>query len=339
LGPGTSLLSRYISNDGMIIDDRLLKPLLFTNLAEETLQKQFLTSELGLKSLYIVPFYEEHSRRVICLVNYYTRETYQFSEFEKGLLEAHAEMAQRVIQEIGVEHMEIRVLSDISNLLQERFSGLQPFLNQVLSKATELIGADTGSIAIVREIDGEPMLLVEDEDGNLLGAKNKEWLKKNIPPLCIGGDNLSPEQRSLSGFVAQCRQPMIINDTLEEKTDSGYYQEITEDIRSEIAVPVISEDTVKAVICLDSLREHYFTEEHKRILLIISRMIARYLTDLEHIEQLTSEVNLLRTDVGYRDPNISSYRLGNIIGNSEKAIDVVEFITRTTPPIFNRIAT
>ena len=83
--------------------------------------------------------------------------------------------------------MEIQVLSDISDLLQERFTGLQPFLNRVLSKATELIGADTGSIAIVREIDGQRMLVVEDEEGLLLGAKSKEWLKKNIPPLPIGG--------------------------------------------------------------------------------------------------------------------------------------------------------
>jgi len=338
LGHGTSLLSRFINKDGIIIDNLLLKPLMFTKLAEETLQKQFLTEELGLKSLYIVPFYDEHTHRVTCLVNYYTRETHQFSEFEKGLLEAHAEMAQRVIREIGVEHMEIQVLSDISDLLQERFSGLQPFLNRVLSKATELIGADTGSIAIVRPIDGERRLLVEDEEGNLLGAKSKEWLKKNIPPLRIGGEELPYDQRSLSGYAAHTQQPMIINDTAEAKRESGYYREITEVIKSEIAVPVVSEEEVKAVICLDSLQGHYFTEEHKRILLIISRMIARYLADLEQIEQLTSEVNLLRSDVGYRDPKISSYRLGNIIGNSEEALGIVDFITRTTPPIFNRIA-
>ena len=50
LGHGTSLLSRFINKDGIIIDNLLLKPLMFTKLAEETLQKQFLTEELGLKS-------------------------------------------------------------------------------------------------------------------------------------------------------------------------------------------------------------------------------------------------------------------------------------------------
>ncbi|NIQ10474.1 MAG: hypothetical protein GWO23_12835, partial [Gammaproteobacteria bacterium] len=87
--------------------------------------------------------------RINCLVNYFTREPYQFSDFERGLLEAHAEMAERVIQEIGDEHMEIQVLSEINDLLQEHFTGIQPFLNRVLAKATELIGADTGSIALV----------------------------------------------------------------------------------------------------------------------------------------------------------------------------------------------
>ncbi|HKK00655.1 MAG TPA: sigma 54-interacting transcriptional regulator, partial [Desulfuromonadales bacterium] len=54
---------------------------------------------------------------------------------------------------------------------------------------------------------------------------------------------------------------------------------------------------------------------------------------------LTTEVNRLRNDVGYKDPKISSYKLGNIIGNSAKAGELVGFIQQVTPPLFNRIAT
>jgi len=336
LGPGASLLARYISKNGIIVDDRLLKPL-FIKLATKSLQKKYLTRELGLKSLYVVPFYEESTRRVTCLVNYYPRGEHGFSEFETGLLQAHAEMAQQVIQEIGVEHMEIQVLSDINDLLQEKFEGIQPFLNRILSKATELIGADTGSIALAREVEGERWLLVDDESGRLIGAKSKEWLKKNIPPLHIGGEELAPEQRSLSGYAAHTGRPALISDTRDRRPDS-FYMEVTDVIRSELAVPVISEGRAIAVICLDSLKPGYFTEEHKRILLIIERLISRYLADLEQIERLTGEVNLLRSDVDYRDPKISSYRLGNIIGNSQKAQEVVDFIQRIAPPVFNRIA-
>ncbi|MFA5516853.1 MAG: GPMC system transcriptional regulator [Desulfuromonadales bacterium] len=336
LGPGKSLLSRYISNAGVITDDTLLSPQYFPDLCSETLQKRYLTDELGLKSLYVVPRFEPRTRRVICLVNYYTREAYQFSDFEKGLLHAHAEMAQRVIQEIGDEHMEIQVLAEINDLLQEKFDNLQTFLRRILSKATELIGADTGSIALVREEEGKKWLVVEDEAG-LVGAKSKEWLKKNIPPIRVGGSSLPPEERSLTGYVAHSGRPGIVADTAEEKRRGGFYREITEAIKSEIAVPVISEKEVIAVICLDSLRPFHFTDEHRRILLIIGRMIARTIIDLQRIEKLTTEVNRLRSDVGYKDPTISSYKLGNIIGNSAKAKDMVEFIQRVTPPIFNRI--
>jgi transcriptional regulator with GAF, ATPase, and Fis domain len=338
LGPGTSLLSRYINSAGIITDETLLSPLYFPKLSSETLQKRYLTEELGLKSLYVVPRFEPRTRRVICLVNYYTREAHRFSDFEKGLLEAHAEMAQRVIQEIGGEHMEIQVLSEISDLLQEHFEGLQPFLVRVLSKATELIGADTGSIALVREQEGERWLVVEEPDGTLVGAKSKEWLKKNIPPIRVGGRDLPPEERSLTGYVASTGRPYVVADTAEEKRTSGLYREITEVIKSEIAVPVVFEDEVIAVVCLDSLRSYHFTDEHKRILLIIARMISRHLADLQRIEKLTSEVHRLRSDVGYKDPKISSYKLGNIIGNSPKANEVVDFIQRITPPISNRIA-
>jgi transcriptional regulator with GAF, ATPase, and Fis domain len=337
LSSGKSLLSQFINEEGMIIDETLLRPIYFPNLEAQTLQKRYLTEKIGLSSLYVVPRYDGKTGRINCLVNYFTREPYRFSDFERGLLEAHAEMAERVIQEIGDEHMEIQVLSEINDLLQEHFTGTQPFLNRVLAKATELIGADTGSIALVRETDEGRWLIVEEEDGTLVGAKSKEWLKRNIPPLRIGGNELSREERSLTGYVASSRQPVIVDDAFQEMSGEGFYRQVTRVIRSEIAVPVTSEEQVMAVVCLSSLTPHYFTDEHQRILQIIVQMIARHLDGLLQIERLTTEVQRLHSDVAYRDPKISSYRLGNIIGNSAKARDIVSTIETITPPLFRRI--
>ncbi len=338
LSPGGSLVSRFIDRAGVIADDSLLTPFYFPDLAAETLQKAYLTEELGLKSLYMVPRYDKRTRRLICLVNYYTKENYRFTPFERGLLESHAEMAQRVLQEIGDEHLEVQVLSEIGDLLQQSSDGLQPFLHRVLSKATQLIGADTGSIALVREQEGERWLLVENAQGELVGAKSKVWLKKNIPPIKIGGEELPDAERSLTGMVANSGRPAILEDTLDEAAEEGFYLQVTEAIRSEIAVPVIYDDEVLAVICLDSLRPHFFTEEHRRILLIIERMIGHHLAILQKIEQLTSEIDRLRQDVDYKDPSISSYRLGNIIGNSEKTQLIIDTIRRITPPLCQRMA-
>ncbi len=337
LAPGESLISRFIDRAGVIVDDSLLAPLYIEDLAAETLQKRYLTENLGLKSLYIVPRYDKHNRRVICLVNYYTKDRYHFSSFERDLLDAHAEMAQRVVQEIGNEHLEIQILSEIGDLLQQSSDGLRPFLHRVLSKATQLIGADTGSIALVREFQGERWLLVEDDQGNLIGAKNKEWLKKNIPLIIIGGKELPPGQRSLTGLAAATRLPQILDDCHEGSDEDKFYRPVTEAIRSEIAVPVVYNDEVLAVVCLDSLRPHYFTDEHQRILLIIARMIGHHLSILQKIDQLTSEIDRLRQDVGYKDPKITSYRLGNIIGNSSKTQEIITTIQRISPPLCERI--
>ncbi|HET6420927.1 MAG TPA: GPMC system transcriptional regulator [Geobacteraceae bacterium] len=337
LKKGLSLLAKYVADNGVITDERLLKPLFIADLDRQIVQKRELAEKMALRSLFVVPRYEAGTHKVICLVNYYTREIHRFSDFEMGLLQVHAEMVERVIREIGGEHLEIKVLAEITDLLQARNEALQPFLTKVLSKATELIGADTGSIAIVQERDGEKWLVVEDENGNVVGAKNKEWLKKNIPPMRIGGFDLPMEERSLTGYVAWTKQPKLIADVEEELQGDGFHRSMSELIRSEIAMPVVCDDEVIAVVCLNSLRQGYFTEEHRRILQIIERLTARHIADIQQIEKLQSEVNRLASDVAYKDPHVSSYRLGNIIGNSRKAQEIVEFINRVSVPLTNRI--
>lgn len=333
----TSLISRFLDDSAVISDERLLRPLFIPDLTQQPLQKRALTEEMALRSLYMVPRYEPSSRKVICLVNYFTRELYRFSDFEMGLLQTHAEMAERVVNEIGGEHLEIRVLSEITELLQERNEELSPFLTKVLSKATELIGADTGSIAIVEERDGERWLVVEDESGTIVGAKNKAWMKKYIPPFRIGGAELPPEERSLTGYVAWAKQPKVLAHVAEEQQGEGFHRSMHEQIESEIAVPIVCDDEVIAVVCLNSLKPAWFTEEHKRILQIIDRLTSRHISDLQRIERLQSEVTRLKSDVAYKDPQISSYRLGNIIGNSRKAQEIVDFIETVSVPLFNRI--
>jgi len=337
LHKGQSLISKYVNDEAVIDDDRLLKPMFIADLTQHRLQKRELTGSMALRSLYVVPRFEPKSRRVICLVNYFTRDLYRFSDFEMGLLQTHAEMVERVISEVGGEHLEIRVLSEITDLLNESTESLQPFLTKVLSKATELIGADTGSIAIVSERDGLGWVVVEDEAGNIIGAKNKEWLKKHIPPFLVGGDELASEDRSLTGYVAFTKQPKIIARVEEEQQGGGFHRSMSDLLKSEIAVPVVCDDEVIAVICLNSLYYDYFREEHRRILQIIGTLTARHVSDLQRIERLQGEVNRLTSDVAYKDPHISSYRLGNIIGNSSASQAVVEFISTVSPPLFNRI--
>jgi len=337
LRTGKSLIANFVDDKGVIIDEQLLRPLFIADLTQHTLQKPALTGAMALRSMYIVPRFAPDSRRIICLVNYFSQDLNRFTDFEMGLLQTHAEMVERVINEVGGEHLEIRVLSEISDLLNERTESLQPFLTKVLSKATELIGADTGSIALVKERDDRKWLVVEDENGVIIGAKNKEWLKKYIPPLPVGGVELPPEEHSLTGYVAHTKQSKIVGRVDQELQTGGFHRSMSDLLKSEIAVPIICDDEVIAVICLNSQHYEFFREEHRRILQIIGSLTARHISDLQRIERLQSEVNRLTTDVAYKDPHISSYRLGNIIGNSPTSQAVVEFINTVSLPLFNRI--
>ncbi len=95
LRKGMSLISNYMDDQGFITDERLLQPLYFHDLTQHTLQKKALTEALELRSLYVVPRFDTESRRLICLLNYYTHELYRFTPFEMGLLQTHAEMVER----------------------------------------------------------------------------------------------------------------------------------------------------------------------------------------------------------------------------------------------------
>lgn len=337
LAAGASFISHFVDEQAIISDERLLRPMFIDDLGRHDLQKKELTEKMSLRSLYVVPRYDLRTKRLICLVNYFCKEEYRFSEFEMGLLQGHAEMVESVVSEVGAEHLEIRVLSEITELLNDGGELLQPFLTKVLAKATELIGADTGSIALLEERDGRRWLVVEDEQGVIVGAKNKEWIKRYIPPFPVGGHELPPEERSLTGYVAWSQAAKIISSVDDERGADGFHRSMSDLLKSEIAVPVICDGEVIAVVCLNSLRYGYFSEEHRRILQIIGSLTARHISDLQSIERLQGEVQRLTTDVAYKDPQVSSYRLGNIIGLSSTSQAVVDFINTVSQPLFNRI--
>ncbi len=341
LRKGDSLFSHLLSHDGhqgILCQEEFASPLYYPDVKKDLSQRRLMAEKIGLASLYTVPRYDPTHRRLVCILNYYTCQPYEFSAFEKKLLESHAEMVEKAIQEVGREHVEIRVLSEINELLTQKEEDLPSFLGKVLSKVCELIGTDTGSIALLREKEGERWLYVEDENGTLLGAKSREWRKRNILPLRVGAEDLSREDRSLTGLVAFTRESHLLSDVEEEKRKGGFFREISPGVRSELAVPVLVDEEVIAVINVDSFRRSFFTEEHKRIIEIIARLVGRHIQDLQRIDELQQEVNRLKRDINYRDPKVSSYRLGTIIGNSPKSQETIRLINTFVPYLYNRIS-
>jgi transcriptional regulator with GAF, ATPase, and Fis domain len=334
---GKSLLARLVMQDGERI---LLRPgspnlLFFGDLLSEKFERRDVFNKLALRTLLIVPVMDQ-DRTVICVVNYFSKEPHHFTDSELQLLVSHARAVGEGISDTGAEHFEIRVLAEIEQLLAED-EPLPDFLYKVVTRAVELVGADSGSVALVRERDQERWLVVEEEDGHLVGAKSRSWRTAHIPELRIGGEELPHEQRSLTGYVAFTGRPYLCLDTEAEVSRDGFYRRVEEKVRSELAVPIMVGENVIGVISLDSYVKNYFTLEHQRMILLISRLIATRIADHTKITELQQKVARMKKEVSYKDPGVGSYLLGNIIGKGEASRHLVDRITRLVPPLTNRL--
>ena len=334
---GDSLLSRLVMQDG----DRILRrsgtpgALFFEDILAEDFERREVFKRLSIRTLLMIPVADEVGD-VACVVNYFTKRPHSFTEPEIKLLMSHSSSLAIGITDSAMEHFEIRALSEIEELLAEDDS-MPVFLGKVVSRAVELVGAESGSIALVTERDQEKWLVVEDTDGRLVGGKSREWRKEKIPDLKVGGEELPSKERSLTGYVAFTGKPYLCPDTSVEAVRGGFYRNLADDVASELAVPIMVGETVFGVINLDSHRLAHFTAEHQRILLLISRLIANRIADHLKIRELEGKVARLRKEVSYKDPGVTSYLLGNIIGKSPHSQLLVDRISRLTGPLTNRL--
>jgi len=317
-----NLINRIVKHDperGLIAREPGRDSILIENIGDEDFARKEITRKINLVSLYQFPRFHPETNQFICAVNYYTNTPHEFTEFEKRLLSDHASMIEQMIVEKTPERVEIQILSEIEELLSDDRDTLQDFLHKILDKVSELIGAACGSVSILQVRDGKRWLVFETNDGKLIGAKSRGWIKKKkIPPLLVGGEELPMDQRSLNGYCAHTARSVLANDVFDLEQTKGFYKSISPIIRSELAVPIIYGNHVIGVITQDGYRKNSFTEEHKRILQIIASLISQKVYTRIQIEDLKLETVQVRRDIEYRDPKVSSYHFGNVIGKSEK---------------------
>ena len=333
-----NLINRIVTYDnekGLIAKEPDLKAVYIEDIMEESFSRKAVAQEIDLVSLYQVPKVNPKTGQLICMVNYYTNTSHKFSNFEKPLLENHATMVEKLILEENPEHIEIEVLSEIEELLSDTNDDLTSFLDKILAKTSELIGADSGTISIYKILEGKPWLIIEDELGNLVGAKSRGWMKSKIPLMPVGGDELPLDQRSVNGIVAHSARPVLISSIEDEQPK--FYKNLSDQIRSELAVPIIYGSHVLGVINQDSFHKFFFTSEHQKILQIIASLISQKVNNLLQIETLKQELLELRKDIEYRDPKVSSYHFGNVIGNSKNVGSLVSQIQTVVESICNRM--
>ncbi len=328
---------RYDKDKGLVANTQPKASVYIGNIMNKQFSRKSIASKINLFSLYQVPKFNSDTRQFICAVNYYTSESYRFTKFEERLLQEHASMVEKLILEENPTHIEIEVLSEIEELLSAQGDSLPTFLHKILDKTSELIGADCGTISLLTQIDGKSWLAVEGDDKKMVGAKSQGWKKNKIPPLPVGGNDLLDGAKSLNGYCAHTARPVLVNNVKDASQTQGFYKNLSPAISSELAVPIMFENNVLGVINQDSFKVNYFTQEHKKILQIIATLIAQKFFTLKQIEDIRQETLTIRQDIGYRDPKVSSYYLGNVIGKSQKIHALVNQIDIVVDTICRRM--
>jgi sigma-B regulation protein RsbU (phosphoserine phosphatase) len=93
----------------------------------------------------------------------------------------------------------------------------------------------------------------------------------------------------VTGKAAQSRQAILVDDVT---GDSNYIAAIP-NVRSELAVPLITKNRVIGVIDLEARERGYFTEEHKRLLVLIASRIAAGIENAQLYTRTTRQARIL----------------------------------------------
>lgn len=74
----------------------------------------------------------------------------------------------------------------------------------------------------------------------------------------------------ITGLAAHNREPVLVNDV---STQPGYINSVS-NVKSELAIPLITKNKVIGVIDIEAPQPNYFTEEHSRFLTVIASRVA-----------------------------------------------------------------
>ena len=147
-----------------------------------------------------------------------------------------------------------RTLKTLANISREFSSilNLNELLGKIATTVRELIDYDAFSIL---SVDREAKAL-----RHLFSIRYDQR---------VNTDNI-PLGKGLTGAAAESREVVRVNDTAKDPR----YIASHEDIRSEVAVPLILQDRVIGVMDLESDRVGYFTDDHLRTLSLLAPQVA-----------------------------------------------------------------
>jgi phosphoserine phosphatase RsbU/P len=203
-----------------------------------------------------------------------------FSEQDKALLTLIAGRIgvsidnARLYRRVERQNRTLRVLAHLS----QEFSSildLDELLTKIASTVRAVINYDSFSIFLV------------DPEYNLLRHRFSQRFDERITVQNI------EMGKGITGAAVQSRETIRVSDTLSDPR----YISMHPDVRSEVAVPLVSQDRVIGVMDLESNRLGFFTEEHVRALSLLAPQIASSVENARLYEELGQREHRMQEDL------------------------------------------
>src|ERR1035437_4631775 len=150
-------------------------------------------------------------------------------------------------------------------------------LTLILERCLELTGAKTGSVMLINE---------KEKVLDIVAFKNQPAKAAESTKLKLG--------EGITGWVAMTGNPKLVNNTRQEPI----YIKVREDLLSDLAVPIKTENKIIGVISVDSNKENAFTEDDLELLLMVAELSAQIISRDRIQERLSSKINLQEVLIG-----------------------------------------
>ena len=164
-------------------------------------------------------------------------------------------------------------LNSIHEVATAMNSTLDPdeLLDLILDRCTMICEVPSGSLMLI------------DERTQCLNIVASKGINPNVQK-----EVKLKKGQGVTGIVASTGKPKLLNDVRLDKD----YISIKEDIRSELAVPMIVEDVVIGVISLDSDKVNAFSEEHLDLVFILAKQAAQIFKNLQNFRKLEQKTKV-----------------------------------------------
>lgn len=153
---------------------------------------------------------------------------------------------------------------------------LQNRLERILDLAVEILDAERGSIMLLDESKGRLKMLISK------GIANPKYRNVEV----FSGEGIS-------GWVLENRKSLILHDSINTKDFTG----IDSAIRSSIAVPLESEDSIIGVLNVSTKKRHRFNDSDLELMEAFSRYAASALENAVLYARIEEEQNRFRKEL------------------------------------------